>query len=140
MKTTHKPSFIFVKTKPGTLRKIDFEDIIFIEAAKDYCIIHLRMISGATRTIRILFTLGDLYKHLPANLFAQPSRSYIVNLNEFSSITEGKISYIFGRDTYTISIGGTYKEEFMKRINFVIGCKKDRTETYEFQDALATNA
>ena len=75
----HK-DFFFVKADGG-LVKIFFEEILFIEALKEYVKIVTR-----ERAVITYHTISGLEEKLPAGKFYRIHRSYIVNINAISSI------------------------------------------------------
>ncbi|MEP7195680.1 MAG: LytTR family DNA-binding domain-containing protein [Saprospiraceae bacterium] len=97
--------FIFVKSD-RKLVKINFNEIIFIEGLKDYVIIQ-------TTTTRIvtLQTMKSLDEKLPTDNFLRAHRSYIVNLDQISSIQGTTIEVNVKGQIKSIPIGNNYKEE-----------------------------
>ncbi len=77
--TVHKDCF-FVKADGG-LVKIFFEEILFIEALKEYVKIVTR-----EKAVITYHTISGLEEKLPAGKFYRIHRSYIVNINAISSI------------------------------------------------------
>ena len=68
--------YIFVKSK-SRLIKLNTNDVIYIEALKDYVVINT---SAARYTIHS--TMKDIQKKMPEDKFLRVHRSYIVNLNK----------------------------------------------------------
>lgn len=79
--------FFFVKADGG-LTKIFFEEILFIEALKEYVKIVMK-----DRSVITYHTISGLEEKLPAGKFYRIHRSYIVNIKAISSI-----------ETFTIKI------------------------------------
>jgi DNA-binding LytR/AlgR family response regulator len=77
--TVHK-DFFFVKADGG-LVKIFFDEILFIEALKEYVKIVTR-----EKAVITYHTISGLEEKLPAGKFYRIHRSYIVNINAISSI------------------------------------------------------
>lgn len=103
--------FIFVKSN-SKLVKLSTKDIYYIEALKDYVVIHMQ----DTR-YTIHSTMKDIEAKMGAEEFARVHRSYIVRLDkiaviEYPNLTLEKIEKV-------IPIGGSYKDELTKRINQV---------------------
>jgi DNA-binding LytR/AlgR family response regulator len=97
--------FIFVRSDRKS-HKIFFQEIIFIEALKDYVIIHT-----AEKKVITAMNIKTMMGRLPVNRFIRISRSYIVNM-----------LHIIGFDSYTVflkseelPIGNVYKEAFIAR-------------------------
>ncbi|MEI6190560.1 MAG: LytTR family DNA-binding domain-containing protein [Chitinophagia bacterium] len=99
-------TYIFVKTD-SKLEKINFADILFIEAKENYAAIYLPGKKHITHS-----TLKALSEQLPAADFIQPHKSYIVNINAIQSI-EGNILHL---STYQVPVSKYQKEEVMERI------------------------
>ena len=70
--------YIFVKSK-SRLIKLNTNDVIYIEALKDYVVINT---PAARYTIHS--TMNDIQKKMPEDKFLRVHRSYIVNLNKIS--------------------------------------------------------
>jgi len=72
--------YMFAKSN-GRLEKINFDEILFIEAMENYAAIYLE-----NRKIIIHTTFKALLEKLPAKQFIQTHKSYIVALNRVESI------------------------------------------------------
>lgn len=101
-------NFLFVKSN-SALVKIYATDIYFVEALKDYVIIHTK---EAKYTIHS--TMKDIEAKLPRDQFQRIHRSYIVRLDKIKSIETNSV-LIEDLDK-VLPIGGNYKDELMKRI------------------------
>lgn len=94
------------------LNKINFDDIYFVEALKDYVVINTSDNSYTTHT-----TMQEMVRILPAKDFVRIHRSFIVNLNKIFSIKypdlviEGKMK--------VLPIGGLYRKELYGRLNLI---------------------
>jgi len=103
--------FVFVKSKSRFI-KIRTEEIIFIEALKDYVIIH---------TIQEKFTIHSTMKEIERKFdyenFLRVHRSYIVNTSKISAIEQYTI--IMEDHKKEIPIGGSYKEKFISKMKWV---------------------
>ncbi|MFP4691152.1 MAG: response regulator [Bacteroidales bacterium] len=94
------------------LNKINFEDIYYVEALKDYVVINTADNSYTTHT-----TMKEMVRILPAKDFVRIHRSFIVNLNKIFSIKypdlviEGKMK--------VLPIGGLYRKELYSRLNLI---------------------
>ena len=94
------------------LNNIKFADIFFVEALKDYVVIHTKKHTYTTHS-----TMKDMEKILPKKDFVRVHRSYIVRLDKILSIKypdlviEGKLK--------VIQIGGLYRKELYNRLNIV---------------------
>jgi len=92
------------------LHKINFEDIIFVEALDDYVKIHLK----SQKNITARQSLKNILEKLPENEFIRVHRSYIIPINAIKSIVNKSIKI----DEFIIPIGEKYKEEISKLNSF----------------------
>jgi DNA-binding LytR/AlgR family response regulator len=99
--------FFFVKADGG-LVKIFFDDILFIEALKEYI-----KIVTAERSIVTYHTLSGLEEKLPFGKFYRVHRSYIVNIKSISGI-EGFVVKI---DKHEIPISRTERDAFVELVS-----------------------
>ncbi len=94
------------------LNKINFDDIFYVEALKDYVVINTSDNSYTTHT-----TMKEMVRILPAKDFVRIHRSFIVNLNKIFSIKypdlviEGKMK--------VLPIGGLYRKQLYSRLNLI---------------------
>ncbi len=101
--------YIYVKAK-SKLVKVQNEDILFIEALKDYV-----TLNTGKEKFTIHSTMKDIEKKLPEEFFIRVHRSYIINLKKIDSI-DGALVHI-EKSSKPIPIGGSYKESLYKRLN-----------------------
>lgn len=102
---------IFVKSKSRQV-KLKTEDIYFVEALKDYVVIN----TGETR-YTIHSTMKDIANKLPEKDFARVHRSFIVRIDKIQALEGANI--VLEDDKKLIPIGGSYKDDLQKRLNFV---------------------
>ena len=107
-KSITNENYIIVKIDYGTQR-INFNQILFIEALDDYVKIYLQQ----QKTLVIRQTLKSLLEKLPADNFMRVHRSYIVALNKIDK-TENKIIYINNKE---IPVSNTYELDFNQRFS-----------------------
>ena len=100
---------IFVKSN-SKLVKLNTSDIYFVEALKDYVVINT---SNAKYTIHS--TMKEMEKKLPSSEFIRVHRSYIVRMDKIAAIDSPNL--IMENDKKSIAIGGSYKEDLMKKLN-----------------------
>lgn len=93
-------NFIFIKSDRRYF-KVDFKDILFIEALKDYVIIQTVKQRLITR-----LSLKAIYEMLPAATFLKPNRSYIINKERIDSFSNNDIFI----DKYEIAISNAYRD------------------------------
>lgn len=103
--------FIFVKSK-SRLVKIKTTDIYFVEALKDYVVINT-MDSRYT----IHSTMKDIVNKLDPDNFIRVHRSFIVRLDKIASIEYPNLH--LENDKKIIPIGGSFKDELIKRLNLI---------------------
>ena len=98
--------FLFLKSE-YKIRRINFNDILYIEGLKDYIKVY---ISGEDKPVLSLNSIKSLEQKLPEQKFMRVHRSYIVNLDRIDTIERSRI--IFGK-TY-IPVSDQYKEKFQE--------------------------
>ena len=103
--------YIFVKSK-SRLIKLNTNDVIYIEALKDYVVINT---TAARYTIHS--TMKDIQKKMPEDKFLRVHRSYIVNLNKISEIESPNL--ILEGNKKIIPIGGSFREGLLSKINLI---------------------
>jgi two-component system, LytTR family, response regulator LytT len=96
--------FLFLKSE-YKIRRINFNDIDFIEGLKDYVKVYLH---NDPKPVMSLSSLKSLETKLPASKFMRVHRSFIVNLERIEIVERSRI--VFGK-TY-IPVGDQYKEKF----------------------------
>ena len=101
------PPYIFVK-HAGKLRKINFEDIIYVKAEQEYSLIML-----ADTKVLASKHLKLLSQELPDQLFTRIHRSYIVSHHKISSISGNQIQMEDGTE---LPIGSKYKEALIQKL------------------------
>jgi len=103
--------FIFVKNR-SRLMHVKKDDLLFIEALKDYVVIHT-----SKESYTIHSTMKEIERKLSDSVFMRVHRSYIINLNAIESIKYSNIT-IVGMDK-EIPIGGSYKDALASKINLL---------------------
>ncbi|MBX3163385.1 MAG: response regulator [Bacteroidetes bacterium] len=102
---------LFVKSN-SKLVKVLLEDIYYVEALKDYVIINTQN----TRYV-VHSTMKDIEKKLGSSEFARVHRSFIARLDKIQSIDTQNV--ILEHEKKTIPIGGSYREELMRKLNML---------------------
>lgn len=103
--------YIFLKSN-SSLVKIKPEDLLYVEALKDYVIINTR-----EEQYTIHSTMKDLEAKLSAPQFMRVHRSYIVNLDSIISIKNADLT-LEGGDK-EIPVGGSYRDALGSKINLL---------------------
>lgn len=103
--------FIFVKSN-SKLVKLKTSDIFYIEALKDYVVIH----TGDTR-YTIHSTMKEIENKMGSSDFIRVHRSFIVRLDKIASIEFPNLT--LENDKKVIPIGGSYRDELNSKIKMV---------------------
>jgi DNA-binding LytR/AlgR family response regulator len=103
--------FIFVKSN-SKLVKLKTSDIYYIEALKDYVVIH----TNETR-FTIHSTMKDIETKMGTADFIRVHRSFIVRLDKIASIEFPNLT--LENDKKVIPIGGSYRDDLNARIKMV---------------------
>ena len=94
----------------SVLTKIFAKDILWIEASGDYL-----TINTINKKFVLHLTLKVIESKLPPNKFIRVHRSYIVAIDNITSVEDTIISI----DTKLIPVGALYRESFMKKLNLL---------------------
>lgn len=97
--------YLFIKAD-GRLEKVNFDEILFVEALENYVAIHT-----AEKKLITHSTLKAMQENLPAQ-FIQPHKSYLVNMACINSI-EGNVLHV---GKFQVPMSKYLKEEVMERI------------------------
>jgi two-component system LytT family response regulator len=103
-KETKENEFIFLKVR-NELLKVQFADIQYIEARKDYLMVYTQQSSYLT-----LMTMKSIEELLPSEIFIRVHRSYIVNKRMVTGVSIYRL-VLAGKE---IPIGEKYKEQALK--------------------------
>ncbi|RWY55658.1 LytR/AlgR family response regulator transcription factor [Mucilaginibacter gilvus] len=99
------PNYFYIKGEvKGKLLRIKIEDILYIEGALNYIVIHTT--EGKQLTY---LTIGEIENYLPSSSFTRIHRSFIVNYAKIKTITGNHITL---DDKTILSIGSAYKTAF----------------------------
>ncbi|WP_187269292.1 LytR/AlgR family response regulator transcription factor [Algibacter pacificus] len=90
--------------------RINFNDIKYIEAQKEYVALHL--VNG--EPVKTLLRLKNIEDILPKEYFMRIHRSFIVNLNHIVTVERNRI--IYSRKEFIV-VSDTYQEDFKKFLN-----------------------
>lgn len=96
--------FLFLKSE-YKIRRINFNDILYIEGLKDYIKVFLK---GEPKPIMSLHSMKALEQKLPEEKFMRVHRSFIVNLEQIDTIDRSRI--VFGKEY--IPVSDQYKDKF----------------------------
>lgn len=111
-------NYIFVKTESkGRMRKVAFEEIVFVEGLKNYVSIY----TGQERIVTLL-NIKDLQQRLPPAQFMRVHKSYIVSLPKIRALDGNLI--LFGDGQASAPLGDTYRRGFFEALQrHVVGGK-----------------
>ena len=101
--------FLFLKSE-YKIRRINFNDIIYIEGLKDYIKV---FVQNQDKPIMSLNSIKSIESKLPSDKFMRVHRSYIVNLGRIDTVDRSRI--VFGK--VYIPVSEQYKEEFQAFLN-----------------------
>jgi len=93
-------AWFFVRTG-NNFEKIVFNELLFIEAAQNYCALHTTRGKFLT-----LSTIHALEEQLPQDQFLRVQKSYIVSINKIQSVNA--LEVVIGQ--HTIPVGKNYRE------------------------------
>jgi DNA-binding LytR/AlgR family response regulator len=96
--------FLFLKSE-YKIRRINFNDILYIEGLKDYIKVYTRT---DAKPIMSLNSMKALEHKLPEEKFMRVHRSFIVNLEQIDTIERSRI--VFGKEY--IPVSDQYKDKF----------------------------
>ena len=113
-------NYIFVKTESrGRMRKVAFEDIVYVEGLKNYVSIYTEQ-----ERIITLLNLKDLQDRLPAAQFLRVHKSYLVSLAKIKTVDGGLI--LFQDGNAGVPLGDAYRRGFFEVLQrYVVGGKPD---------------
>lgn len=103
--------FIFVKSN-SKLIKLKTSDIYYIEALKDYVVIHT-----LEKRYTIHSTMKDIEKKMGTEDFLRVHRSYIIRVDKIATIEHPNLT--LENVDKMIPIGGSYRDTLVKKINQV---------------------
>ncbi len=98
--------FLFLKSD-YKIRRINFNDIRYIEGLKDYVKVYLQ---NEPKPVMSLSSLKALEVKLPETKFMRVHRSFIVNLDKIEIVERGRIVF----DKTYIQVSDQYKDKFQE--------------------------
>lgn len=111
LENSDREDILFVRSK-SSLVKLRAEEIVYVEALKDYVSIFTPKAKYVIHS-----TMKDIEVKLPLNAFLRVHRSYIVRLEKILSIEQ---AFLHMENTdKRIPIGGNYKEDLFKKIRTI---------------------
>jgi DNA-binding LytR/AlgR family response regulator len=104
-------TYLFVR-EHHQLRKVNFKDILYVEAAKDYVYIHT-----AFHDLSAHISMKELADLLPTDCFVRIHRSYMVNVERVALVKYPSL-LVDGR-SIALPIGGYFKKDLYERMLIV---------------------
>ncbi|MFV0376578.1 MAG: LytR/AlgR family response regulator transcription factor [Mangrovibacterium sp.] len=101
--------FLFLKSE-YKIRRINFNDILYVEGLKDYVKVYL---ARDDKPVLSLSSMKAVEEKLPPSHFMRIHRSFIVNLDKIEVIERGRI--VFGKNY--IPVSDQYKDKFQEFLN-----------------------
>lgn len=101
--------FLFLKSD-YKIRRINFDDILYIEGLKDYVKVYLR---NEPKPLLTISSMKQIEAKLPVVRFMRVHRSFIVNLSRIEIIERFRI--VFGK--VYIPVSDQYKDKFQEYLN-----------------------
>lgn len=102
----HQMDHVFLK-QDNRLVKVPFDDILYVEALKDFSKVYRK-----EKSMLVSAHLKLVEDLLPADRFMRVHRSYIVALNAITALQGNSVE--IGKQE--LPVGATYKEELLKRL------------------------
>lgn len=105
---SHLPQAEFFNIKSeikGRMVRIRFDEVMYIEGAVNYVLIHTRDEKHMT-----YLTMKEIARHLPVAVFARIHRSFVVNINFIKVIERARIKLDNGE---SLAMGDHYKQKFL---------------------------
>jgi DNA-binding LytR/AlgR family response regulator len=101
--------FLFLKSE-YKIRRINFNDILYIEGLKDYIKV---FVAGEDKPVLSLNSMKSLETKLPEEKFMRVHRSFMVNLDKIETIDRSRI--VFGKNY--IPVSDQYKAKFQEYLD-----------------------
>ena len=101
------PDHFYVKTE-YKIKKVRFDEILYIEGMKDY----LRIVTKQEK-IMTLQSFSRLVPVLPAERFMRIHKSFVIAFEAIDSVEKNKVRM----GEQLIPIGDSYREQFLQKIN-----------------------
>lgn len=110
MSSANSENHFFVRQNQS-LERVDIQDVLFVEADVNYCVIHLK-----DRKHVLKMSLTELSKRLPSNRFLLTHRSYLVNREKISTVNLKEGTVLVGGTSVPLSRRN--KAMVLKTINY----------------------
>ena len=104
---------IFIKNN-GSLVRIKYDDILWIEALENYVVLNT-----FKEKYTIHFTMKAISDKMPADRFMRIHRSFIVNFSKIKMIEDNSVYLKTSAGTKIVPIGKSYRDKLMNDINLI---------------------
>jgi two-component system LytT family response regulator len=104
------PSFFFVESE-GKKVKIDFEDILYLEAAGNY--VKLITLKG---NHMLYASMSSIQAQLPESGFSRIHNSFIIAIPHIQSVTRNEVVLLVDKKAKPMPVGVTYREALFKKL------------------------
>ncbi|MGM0377436.1 MAG: LytR/AlgR family response regulator transcription factor [Bacteroidota bacterium] len=104
---------IFIKNN-GSLVRIKYDDILWIEALENYVVLNT-----FNEKYTIHFTMKAISDKMPTDKFMRIHRSFIVNFSKIKVIEDNSVVIMTGNGSKVIPIGKSYRDKLMNDINLI---------------------
>ena len=104
---------IFIKNN-GSLVRIKYDDILWIEALENYVVLNT-----FKEKYTIHFTMKAIADKMPSDKFMRIHRSFIVNFSKIKVIEDNSVVIKTDSGTKVIPIGKSYRDKLMNDINLI---------------------
>ena len=100
-------AYFFIKSGPG-FEKIYFEELLFVEAAQNYCALHTTRGKFLT-----LSTIHALEERLPQKRFIRVQKSYIVSVDRITSVSPTEVAL----GAHKVPVSKSYREALLALVD-----------------------
>jgi DNA-binding LytR/AlgR family response regulator len=105
-KETQQSDYFFIKVNQQ-FEKVNYEEVLYLEAMQNYCIVHT-----TSRKLITYHTLSGLENKLPEKLFLKIHKSFIVAIEKISALDSNELKI----GSAIIPISRSLKDEVMKKV------------------------
>lgn len=102
---------LFIRHR-GEMVKVALNDILFLEADRNYCTIHT-----SERKFLLSVPLRNIEAQIPVSQFVRVHRSFVVNLFQIDAISENQEYLSMG--THQVPISRRMKDQVVKRLKMI---------------------
>lgn len=107
-------SGIFIKEAGNNFKKIQYNDILWIEALENYIAIFTN-----NEKYTLYFTMKSIENQLPKDMFCRIHRSYIVNINKIDAIEDYNAIISKNEENINIPISKKNFDDLLTKINYL---------------------